>query len=141
MDGWASGLCQLFAKEPYLNRYRGFESPAIRQNKPGEQMLQKKTASLSAMPPNDGSHLVMFSSKSCQPCIRTEAVLLNLSQSECSGKTVVILDVETHHDLARSFNVRSVPSLFLVKDGCVIDSKVGTPTRTTLLKWLKTIAA
>lgn len=100
-------------------------------------MTAQVTANCNDFSALGGTHVLMFSSKSCHPCIRAEAVLLSVINAAASHVEAAVFDVDANSKLANSLNVRAVPSLFLIKDGRVLDTRLGTPTRTSLLNWLK----
>lgn len=67
-----------------------------------------------------GTTLVDFYADWCGPCKHIEPIL-----RELTGANVVRIDVEVHKDITVVHGVRSIPALFLYKDGTVVDSFVG----------------
>ena len=67
-----------------------------------------------------GTHLVKFSSPTCGPC-RTVAGIIDHIASDDRFEEVSFWDVNVtdpvNSDLVRTFNIRSVPVVVLVKDG------------------------
>jgi thioredoxin 1 len=53
------------------------------------------------------------------------------------GKHVGKLNIETYQSMAQKFNVRSIPTLILFKDGKEVDRFVGVKSKDFLLKAMK----
>lgn len=60
----------------------------------------------------------------CAPCKAIAPVLEELS-TELPNVKFVKLDVDSEHMLARGFDIKSIPTLLLVKDGKVEKRSVG----------------
>lgn len=81
--------------------------------------------------------LVDFWAEWCAPC-KMMAPILNDVASELSGdKYVGKLNIEEFQSMAQRFNVRSIPTLILFKDGKEINRFVGIKTKDFLLKAMK----
>ncbi len=48
-----------------------------------------------------------------------------------------IVDVDDNMDLAREYNVSSIPALFAIKDGEVVNKLVGAESKENILAMLK----
>lgn len=82
--------------------------------------------------------LVDFWAEWCAPC-KMMAPILNDVASELTGdQQVGKLNIEEYQSMAQKFNVRSIPTLILFKDGKEVDRFVGIKTKDFLLKAMKT---
>ncbi len=78
--------------------------------------------------------LVDFWAEWCAPC-RMMAPILNNVASELTGNAHVgKVNIEQYQSLAQRYNVRSIPTLILFKDGKELNRFVGVKTKEFLLK-------
>lgn len=84
-----------------------------------------------------GVVLVDFSAEWCGPCKMIAPVLEQLSK-ELEGKVKIItVDVDVEQALAQRFNVMSIPTLLLFKDGVVLGQVVGFQSKAMLEKFIQ----
>lgn len=79
--------------------------------------------------------LIVFSGTWCPPCRALEPTLQALA-ADRPNLRVVEIDVDENQGLAQRFMVRSIPSLFLFKEGRVASQRLGNQTRRQLEEWL-----
>lgn len=72
--------------------------------------------------------LVDFSAEWCGPCKMMKPVLEQLKRSMKEKVRIVKIDVDRNTDLARKYNINSVPSLMLFQEGRICWSGVGVVT-------------
>ena len=82
-----------------------------------------------------GEVLVDFFATWCGPCRMLGPVLEELS-SDRAGVKIVKIDVDECPNLARSFGVMSVPTLFLFRDGKEVSKQNGFMPKEALLDWI-----
>lgn len=81
--------------------------------------------------------LVDFWASWCAPC-RMMAPILNEISSELSGNSYVgKVNIDEYQNLAKKFNVRSIPTLILFKNGIESKRFVGVKTKDFLIQQIK----
>ena len=86
--------------------------------------------------------LVDFWAEWCPPCKAMDPILDDLSRELAGRVKIVKLDVDANPGITARFNVRSMPTLIVFKDGEPVDYKVGAgQSRVQLIKWLDSVAA
>ena len=84
-----------------------------------------------------GTVLVDFWAEWCGPCKMIAPVLEQLSE-ELEGKVKIIkVDVDVEQQLAQKYNVMSIPTLLLFKDGNVLGQVVGFQSKAMLEKFIQ----
>ena len=78
-----------------------------------------------------GKVLVDFNAEWCGPCKMLRPALEKLAEENKNIK-VVSVNVDNNPDLARKFNVFSIPCLVVIKDGKELERSVGLISRTEL---------
>ena len=69
--------------------------------------------------------LVDFWAEWCGPCKQIAPRLDEISEKYSENLSVCKVDVDSNRDLALQYNVRSIPSLMIFKEGEMIDSLMG----------------
>jgi thioredoxin 1 len=81
--------------------------------------------------------LVDFSAEWCPPCKAMEPAIDALAIELADTVKIVKLDVDQSPAITAGYNVRSMPTLIVFRDGRPVDLKVGAQSRAQLLKWLE----
>ncbi|MDR1850840.1 MAG: thioredoxin [Mycoplasmataceae bacterium] len=83
--------------------------------------------------------VVDFFASWCGPCKMLSPIIHELSE-EIKDVTFIKVDVDQEVELARKFNVMSIPTVYLFKDGKQISSFMGFRPKEAIVQWIKTNA-
>jgi len=81
--------------------------------------------------------LVDFWAEWCGPCRMIAPVLEKLAEEYAGSLKIAKLDVDNNPEVAEQFEVMSIPTMILFKDGKPVERMVGYVPRTRLLSKLK----
>jgi thioredoxin 1 len=79
-----------------------------------------------------GVTLIDFTAKWCGPCRAMEPALASIAKEYAGRVRVVPVDVDEQPALAQQFDVRSMPTFVLVRDGKEVGRAVGSRPRAHL---------
>ena len=79
--------------------------------------------------------LVDFWASWCGPCKMVSPIVDEIAE-EVSDKKVCKVNVDEQPELASAFNVMSIPTLLVIKDGQVINKSVGAKSKKAILEML-----
>lgn len=82
-----------------------------------------------------GVTLVDFWAPWCGPC-RVLSPIVDALSAEMKGLKFGKVNVDEQPELSERFEVASIPTLLLFKDGKVIANRVGSTTKETLKEWI-----
>jgi len=80
--------------------------------------------------------IIDFWAEWCGPCKMMTPVMEQLAD-ENDGVIVASLDVDSNPDIAKKFNVRSIPTILFFKNGVTVDKQVGAVPKSVLAEKLK----
>ncbi|MFD2648120.1 thioredoxin [Devosia albogilva] len=91
---------------------------------------------------SDRPVLVDFWAEWCPPCVAMSPTIDALADELAATVKIVKLDVDSNPATTVAYNVRSMPTLIVFRNGQPVDLKVGAgQSRAQLVKWLETVAA
>jgi thioredoxin 1 len=83
-----------------------------------------------------GYILLDFFAEWCGPCKQMTPNLEALS-AEMHEVTIYKVNIDDNHEVATKHTIRSVPTLIFLKDGKILDRKVGYMDKNSIEEWLK----
>jgi thioredoxin 1 len=83
-----------------------------------------------------GTVIIDFTAEFCGPC-KTIIPILNELSEEFKDIKFINIDIEKSSEVTTKFNIRSVPTLILLKDGKEIRRLVGSRGKSALQEWIK----
>jgi thioredoxin 1 len=77
--------------------------------------------------------LVDFWAEWCGPCKQIDPIIREIAAEKAGVLTVAKLNVDDHGDIAMRFNVMSIPTMIVFKNGEAVGRFVGARGKTALL--------
>ncbi len=84
-----------------------------------------------------GLVLVDFWAEWCGPCRQLGPILEAIDEEMGESVTIYKMNVDDSPETASQFGIRSIPTMFLFKDGKQVDTKVGLNTQSTISSWIE----
>lgn len=78
-----------------------------------------------------GFYIVDFYADWCGPCKMLGPILETLDEN------IIKVNTDLHPDLATSYGVMSIPTLFFIKDGDILQSEIGLRSKSELESIIK----
>ena len=78
---------------------------------------------------NSGVTLVDFYANWCGPCKMVLPIIDSLDEEFAGKANICKVDVDANGDLASKYNIKSVPTVLIMKDGEVVDTLVGMKSK------------
>ena len=86
----------------------------------------------------EGITLVDFWAEWCGPCKMIAPILEEIS-NEFPEYKIGKLNVDSNPQMAMKYGIRSIPTLFIFKDGVVVDSISGAVPKAIIIQKLKSV--
>ena len=78
--------------------------------------------------------LVDFWAEWCGPCKQIAPILEDIAKEQSGKITIAKLNVDDYGDIAGRFNVMSIPTMLVFKDGEIVNKIVGAKSKSALLQ-------
>lgn len=101
-----------------------------------ENVIQGTSENLPGLISQDKITIVDFWAEWCGPC-RMLGPILDVLASENPEVQVVKVDVDSNSDLSTQYGIRSIPAVYIFKNGEQINKFVGVKTKEDILKLIK----
>lgn len=75
-----------------------------------------------------------FTADWCGPCKRVRPIVEEINKD--SAIKFKVIDVDSETELVKAFEIKSVPTFIIIKDGEIVNRSTGTQTRENLLEML-----
>ncbi len=85
----------------------------------------------------EGTVMVDFKAPWCGYCRRLEPTVEKIGEEFQPGVKLVGVDIDADPELAEQFNVMTIPTLFLFRDGAAVSSVVNPANRDAIVGWLQ----
>ena len=72
-----------------------------------------------------------FTATWCGPCQRFKPIMQEVANE---GHSVQFIDIDSQEDLARQYNVRSVPTVVIEQNGSEVNRLIGASTKELILE-------
>jgi thioredoxin 1 len=76
--------------------------------------------------------LVDFWAEWCGPCKMIAPILDEIADEFVGKATIAKINVDEHSELAAKYNVRSIPTLLLFKNGEIVATQIGAQSKSQL---------
>lgn len=79
--------------------------------------------------------LIDFWAPRCAPCRALSPIVSEIAE-ECDDILVCKVNVDEEAELTAAFGVESIPTLFVINDGKIVNQTIGYHDKDEILKWL-----
>ena len=80
--------------------------------------------------------LVDFFATWCGPCRQMLPIMEELSAEMGDKIKIVKMDVDESQKTPEMFNIQSIPTLIMFKDGELLDKRLGAQSKSEMVKWI-----
>jgi len=81
--------------------------------------------------------LVDFYADWCGPCKMMSPIIDKIAEENSENVKVCKLNVDESQDLAMEYNVMSIPTLIMFKDGNIVDTMIGLQAKEEIVEKMK----
>ena len=81
--------------------------------------------------------IVDFWAEWCGPCKQIGPILEEIAEEKKDRLRIVKLNIDENQQTPQKYGVRGIPTLILFQDGRLVDSKVGSMSKSFLNEWIE----
>tara|TARA_B100000965_G_C19491520_1_gene713239 strand:- start:138 stop:458 length:321 start_codon:yes stop_codon:yes gene_type:complete len=80
--------------------------------------------------------IVDFWAEWCGPCKQIGPILEEISEEKKETIKILKLNIDENPETPQKYGVRGIPTLMMFRDGKLIDTKVGSLPKSSLIEWI-----
>ena len=80
--------------------------------------------------------VVDFWAEWCGPCKQIGPILEEISEEKKGTIRILKLNIDENPETPQKYSVRGIPTLMIFKEGKLIDRKIGSLPKSTLINWI-----
>ena len=81
--------------------------------------------------------LVDFWASWCGPCKQIEQILEEISDEKKDVINIYKINIDNNLEVPQKYGVRGIPTLMFFNDGKLVDTKVGSLSKSSLNEWIE----
>lgn len=81
--------------------------------------------------------LIDFWAEWCNPCKAISSILEDIAIEYNNKLKIVKINIDKNPIITKTYNIRSIPTLLLIKNGTVLSTKIGLLSKQQLQEFLK----
>lgn len=85
---------------------------------------------------NNKLFLIDFWAEWCNPCVRMSSIIEELSIEFVNKLTIAKLNIDNNPIITKRYNIRSIPTLLLIRKGIVLSTSIGMVSKQNLQNFI-----
>ena len=81
--------------------------------------------------------LVDFWASWCGPCKQIEQILEEISDEKKDVINIYKINIDNNPEVPQKYGVRGIPTLMFFNDGKLVDTKIGSQSKSSLNEWIE----